>query len=367
MAKKDTENKKNSSTSGSKPKQNSHSFYWRATGVTAIALGIILLLLLAGFAFKVLLFVLSGILVACFFRGIAGWIHHETGVPKKWSLIVTVIGAAVIFAIVYMLLAPKVAGQVDQISQKLPSSIANAEQYLQQHWWGKKLISLIPENPQQTLANSSGWASETFGLVSSTFGIFADLYIIVLLGIFFMVNPAPYVNGIVHLVPQKNQSRAREIINEVYITLQRWLTGKLLSMLVVAVLTGIGLAILGVPLPLTLALLAGLLAFIPNFGPIFALIPAVLLGFLQGPAIALYVVILYMGVQAVESNVITPFIQREMVHLPLAMIIIAQVILGILVGGLGLILATPIVAAVIVLIRMIYIEDILNQQIAKKM
>lgn len=338
-------------------------FYWRIAGIVGISILFILLILLAGYVFKVLLFVLSGILVACFFRGIAGWIHDKTGLSKNWSLAAAVLGLLVIFTVTYLFLAPKVGEQVNQIAEKLPSSLESAEQSLSRYWWGQKLTTLIPENPQEALSESSGWASQTFGLVSSTFGIFADLYIVVLLGIFFMVNPSPYVNGIVHMMPESKEKRAREVIQKVYTTLQRWLTGKLLSMLIVAVFTWVGLLLLGVPLPLTLALFAGLLAFIPNFGPIIALIPAVLLGFLEGPTTALYVVILYMGVQVVESNLITPFIQREMVHLPLAMIIIAQVTLGILVGGLGLILATPIVAVLMVFVQMIYIEDMLEKKI----
>jgi predicted PurR-regulated permease PerM len=104
------------------------------------------------------------------------------------------------------------------------------------------------------------------------------------------------------------------------------------------------------------------MAFIPNFGPIIALIPALLVAMTQSPTTALYVLILYMAVQVIESNLITPFIQREMVALPLAVIIVAQVVLGILVGGLGLILATPIVAIAMVLVRMLYIQDVLARR-----
>ncbi len=281
----------------------------------------------------------------------------------NWALLSGVAGFFIIVTFINIFLAPSIMEQAVQITEKLPSSIEYAEQYLSSYWWGEKLVNLIPEDPQNFLEEHSGWASQTFGLVSSTFGILADLYIVVLIGIFMMVNPSPYVNGLVHLVPASAQERAREVIGNIYTVLQRWLTGKLMSMLIVAVLTWLGLMLLGVPLPLTLGLLAGTLAFIPNFGPLIALIPAVLLGFLDGPATALYVVILYMIIQVVESNFITPFIQREMVHLPLAMIIIAQVVLGILVGGLGLILATPIVAVIIVLVKMLYVEDMLGQSV----
>jgi predicted PurR-regulated permease PerM len=133
-------------------------------------------------------------------------------------------------------------------------------------------------------------------------------------------------------------------------------------MLIVTILTAIGLYAMGMPLVLFLSVFAGVMAFIPNFGPIIALIPALLVAMTQSPTTALYVLILYMAVQVIESNLITPFIQREMVALPLAVIIVAQVVLGILVGGLGLILATPIVAIAMVLVRMLYIQDVLARR-----
>ncbi len=117
---------------------------------------------------------------------------------------------------------------------------------------------------------------------------------------------------------------------------------------------------------LALGIIAGLLSFIPNFGPIIALLPAVLIAFTQGPNTALYITLLYMGVQAVESNLITPLVQKKMVYLPPAMIIISQVLLGILVGGLGLILATPLIAILMVLIQMLYVEDVLGDSVQEK-
>jgi predicted PurR-regulated permease PerM len=110
------------------------------------------------------------------------------------------------------------------------------------------------------------------------------------------------------------------------------------------VLTWLGLTLLGVPLALILAVLAGLLAFIPNIGPVIAAVPAVLLSLLEGPQMALYVALLYIGVQTVESYLITPFIQRRTVSLPPALTIAAQFLLGMQAGGFGLFVATPLAA-----------------------
>ena len=134
-------------------------------------------------------------------------------------------------------------------------------------------------------------------------------------------------------------------------------------MIIIGVLTAVGLWLLGVPLALTLGLLAALLTFIPNIGPILAVVPAALLALLQSPTRALYVVLLYLGIQTVESYLLTPLMQKRTVSLPPALTIFAQVLMGILVGRIGLVLATPLTAALFVLVKMLYVEDILGDSI----
>jgi predicted PurR-regulated permease PerM len=148
--------------------------------------------------------------------------------------------------------------------------------------------------------------------------------------------------------------------------LRRWLLGRLLSMAVVGVMTWIGLALLGIRLALSLAVLAATLAFVPYIGPVLALLPAALLGLLQGPAMAGYVVALYLGVQLVESYLITPLIQRSTVALPPGLILATQVLMGALTGGLGVVLATPMLAALVVLTNRVYVEGVLGDTSARQ-
>jgi predicted PurR-regulated permease PerM len=122
------------------------------------------------------------------------------------------------------------------------------------------------------------------------------------------------------------------------------------------VLTAIGLAILGIPMWLALALIAGILNFIPNFGPLIAMIPAVLVSFMQGPVMAMSVAGLYILVQVAESNFITPMVQRKMIHTPPALIIIAQLLISPLTGAWGLVLATPLMVILMVLVKELYLK-----------
>jgi predicted PurR-regulated permease PerM len=128
-------------------------------------------------------------------------------------------------------------------------------------------------------------------------------------------------------------------------------------MFVVFVLTSIGLVIIGVPMWTALALIAGILNFIPNFGPLIALLPAVLVAFMQGPSTAFWVIALYMFVQVTESNFITPMVQKKLVSIPPALIIIAQLLIAPLTNAWGLVLATPLMLIVIVLIKELYIKQ----------
>ena len=167
------------------------------------------------------------------------------------------------------------------------------------------------------------------------------MLLIFFIGLFLGIQPRLYIDGIVKLVTLSKRDRAREILGEIGAGLKWWLAGKLVAMVCVGGLTFLGLRLLGIGMALTLAVLAALLTFIPNFGPIIAAVPAVLIGLLEGPATALWIVGLYVAIQTVESYVITPLIQQQAVSLPPALTITSQLVMAVFVGGLGLALATP--------------------------
>jgi predicted PurR-regulated permease PerM len=134
-------------------------------------------------------------------------------------------------------------------------------------------------------------------------------------------------------------------------------------MLGIAIATWIGLLVLGIPLALALAVLAGLLTFIPNFGPVIAAVPAMLLALLEGPTQVLYVGILYLGLQTVESYTLEPYVMRKADDLAPALVIAWQLFLGVTLGTLGLIFATPLLVVVTVLVQRFYIEDVLGDRL----
>jgi predicted PurR-regulated permease PerM len=146
-------------------------------------------------------------------------------------------------------------------------------------------------------------------------------------------------------------------------TLRRWLLGRFLLMISNGIITSVGLWIMGIPLALTLGIIAGLLNFIPNLGPIIASIPAILIALLQSPADALKVAIFYLAVQAVDGYLFTPLVQKWTVSLPPAITILSQVLLGILTGTLGVLLATPLAATAVVVIKVTYLHYYLREKV----
>lgn len=194
------------------------------------------------------------------------------------------------------------------------------------------------------------------GFFNSTLGFFGDIYVVLFIGVFFTATPDVYKKGMVKLLPARARDEGRRIIDLIAGNLRSWLKGMLFSMFVVFVLTSIGLLSLGIDLWLILALIAGLLSFIPNFGPVISLIPAALVALSQSPITALWVILLYGLVQLIESNFITPLVQQELIKTPPALIIISQVFAGIWLGAWGVILATPILVIVMVATEELYIR-----------
>ncbi|MCB8988775.1 MAG: AI-2E family transporter [Ardenticatenaceae bacterium] len=207
--------------------------------------------------------------------------------------------------------------------------------------------------------------SRVSGVFSRTFGLFLNAVVILFIGLYLAFEPDKYVNGFIKLLPQASRRRAGVVLDEVAYTLRWWLVGRFASMTVIGVLSVIGLLLLGIPLAFILGVVAGLLTFIPIIGPALALIPATLVAFTVSPQKALYVFLLYMGIQVLESYFITPIIQRKAVALPPVLLIMSQVVLGLFLGLTGIAVAAPFAALLLVLTKMLYVQDVLGDDSTK--
>lgn len=320
---------------------------WITTGI--IALFVILIFILKA-AFDVLLMVFAGSLISIYFHGLADLIQRKSKWRRFWCMALSTISTFVVIGLLFWFLGAKLSRQAGEMTKEIPNLIQTLEGKLNGSSIGRKILYYFSGNNSQKLMNSFQQIFRT------SFGVIGDLYIIVFIGIFFTVNPSMYKNGIIKLIPRNGKGDAKRLLDRLSISLKNWLKGMMLAMVFVCVLSLTGLTIIGVPMALALAVMAGLLNFIPNFGPLIAMIPAVLIGLTIDTNTGIIIACLYLVIQAVESNIVTPMIQKEMVDIPPAMIIISQVLIGTLTGGLGIILATPLLVVVITTVDELYVK-----------
>jgi predicted PurR-regulated permease PerM len=190
-----------------------------------------------------------------------------------------------------------------------------------------------------------------------------SVVVIVVIGLYTATEPEVYTDGLIRLVPVEGRKRAREVLDALGSTLRWWLFGRVVSMSVVGVLTTVGLWLMAVPLALALGLVTALLTFIPNIGPVLSVVPALLLVLTQNPARALYVLLLYLGIHTLDGYLLAPLVQERTLLLPPVLTIVGQMLLGVLLGGPGVVLAAPLTAVLFVLVRMLYVEDKLGESI----
>jgi len=342
---------------------STRTFTHRMLIAVAVVCLAVLALVAIYFTFDILLLVFAAALLAIFLRGLADILRRWIPIGEGWLVLLVALLLIAIIAGAVTLLAPSVAEQVRVLRIEIPKSAVQAGEFLSRYTWGQTLLAQLP-NADDVMAkiDASSMLTRVGGFFSSTLGAVGNIFITILLAIYLASEPRFYSEGLTRFFPVSKRKRAAEVLNAIYNTLRWWLLGKAGSMIFIGLLTWIGLSIMGVPLALTLGLIAGLLSFIPNFGPIISAIPALLLAFIDSPISAVYVLGLYVGVQLIESNVVTPIIERETVELAPALTIVFQIALGAMIGGLGLVLATPLLAVVVVVVKLVYFEDVLGDR-----
>lgn len=336
------------------PEQNDmkhHYSFSRKVWIAGLIFALITIILLIFEAtFSIVMLVLAGALIACYFRGISEFLKLKFHLSSTLSMIISVFGSFLIFSGIMYLIGATIYSQTIALKEALPELTVSVKNFLQQSTIGKDIMAWVNE-----ITSSDEFSMFISKFFATTLGSIANIYIIILVGIFFTISPSLYVNGITELVPPAHRDRAKEIINHLGKSLKKWLAGKFIAMLAVFILTAIGLLILGVKLWLTLSILAGLLNFIPNFGPLISAVPALLVGFSQDVHLAIIIGVMYLAIQLFESSFITPKAQFHLINIPPALIILAQIFMGALTGFVGVIFATPLMLIVIILVQELYI------------
>ena len=317
---------------------------------TALLAGVILFVWYAAYA---LLVIFAGILLAIFLNALSQTLRSIVPVSVTAARILVIVLLLGLTVAGIWLLSPRIAQQSVALYENLPQAFASLADRFQNTEIKNQLTKIIPQLHEV----AGGVLAPASWLVSTSVGLIAKLVIILFVGLYLTFDPQRYTRGLLLLVPGDQRGQAKDILDSIAATLRRWTLGRMLLMLVNATLTSIGLWLLDIPFALTLGLIAGILNFVPNLGPIIAGIPAILIGLMQSPSQALYVAGLYLALQTVDGYVFTPLVQQQAVNLPPALTIAAQLFMGVLLGVWGVVLATPLVAASIILIDKLYVEE----------
>jgi predicted PurR-regulated permease PerM len=307
---------------------------------SAAAAGTALVIWLLG---DVLLVVFAAALLALGLRGLAERMARASGISVGAAFAVVVVTLVAVLGLGAWLAGPRLASEASQLQDQMLRQMAALRSWLDVSPWARWLSQQLPADlggtgqPANLVPRISGTIA---GALWSAIGLLGTVVLVIAAALYFAAAPAPYVNGPLHLVAQRYRLRTRQVIATVAGTLQSWLAGQLLDMCVVGVAIGGGLGLLGVPLPFILGATAALLNFVPYIGALS-----------QSPQQALLVGALFLVVQTLEGNILSPLIQRQAVHLPPAATLLAQTALGALFGVPGIIFATPAAAAILAALR----------------
>jgi predicted PurR-regulated permease PerM len=221
------------------------------------------------------------------------------------------------------------------------------------------------ETLRGSLGRQMGGASRfLFPFVTHTIAVFGGMMLIIFMSIYIAADPGLYHRGMMALFPHRMRERAGEVLSAMALVLRRWLVTQLIAMLVIGSVTTILLLILRVKAAFALGVIAGLLEFIPTVGPILSAIPAIAMGFLDSPEKALTVAIAYIGIQFLENHILIPLLMKGGVDVPPVLTILSQALFTLLFGFLGLMVAVPLLAAVMVAVKMLYVERVVGDQMA---
>lgn len=318
-------------------------------------------LLICWYAIHVLLLIFAAVVMGNLFEGLAEQVEKRTPFGYRASFALVLLVLTTLLALMVWIFAVRIADQAERLAEQLPEAARSLLEPLERYDWTRRLLE-EPPGPEEIVRDQPGMIMTATGVVSSTFAAVTAAGVVLILGIFIGVNPLLYRGGILKLTPPRLRERADEILSRLGYTLRWWLVAHFASMAVVGTLTGIGLALIGIPLAFILGVIAALLAFVPNIGPVVSVIPAAVLALAQSPRQALYVILLYVAVQLLESNFITPIFELKAVSLPPALTLSVQILLGTATGILGVLVASPLCASAMVLVRAIYIEETLGDR-----
>ena len=364
---------------------------------------------IVGLAVALLLLWRTRTLVLTIFLGVLFALAVSSGVDRlqRWKVPRGIAAPLIVFAFVGLVgafgswIGPTVREQTTELRTKLPEALEKLEQWVHSRGGGviatiiglgeevsppppavagdsalgaQDDTALVPRTADSTKSVAPGPTTKKTGpsslrdrlvaqiggagryflhLLGSTLAVVSGIVLVIFLAIYLAIDPSVYRRGLVHLVPERARGRTEEILAAIAMTLRKWLVTQLIAMVVIGAVTTVVLMVLKVRAAVPLGILAGLLEFVPTLGPILSSLPAIAMGFVDSPEKALAVAIAYVGIQFIENHLLIPILMREGLDLPPALTIVMQALMAIVFGVLGLLVAVPMLAAIMIATRIV--------------
>lgn len=353
---------------------------------------------IVGMAVVLLLLWKTRALVLTAFLGVLFALAVSAGVDRlaQWRIPRGLAAPLIVFSFVGILgvfgnwIGPTVREQTTELKTKLPEALGKLEAWVMSRGGGviatiagvgtdttaasaaarpssNDTITVVQREPgaseavpglrDRIIAQLGGVTRYFLPVITSTLHIVAGIVLVLFLAIYLAIEPGIYRRGMVALFPVRARSRVNTVLSAIATTLRRWLVTQLIAMTVIGVVTTIVLLALNVRAAIPLGILAGLLEFVPTLGPIISAIPAIAMGFVDSPEKALAVTIAYIGIQFLENHLLIPILMKEGIDLPPALTILAQAVMAIVFGVLGLLVAVPLLATVMIASRVVRAEE----------
>lgn len=379
-----------------------------ALKVAAIVIGVIVALRFLWIAHAIFIVTFLGVLLGLAMERAVDWLEKIRIKRGLGAALVLLAGIGLMVGI-GALIGPSLRDQTKQLSKELPKAMESVDRWVSQ----TPVKSLMqPQSPQQQQSSQQqqpqqqqqqpqeqqqqkpqaqpkepakpgqeqeqqqgalssqlgrelrGATKFLFPIVSSIFGAIGGLVLVLFLAMYIAADPGLYREGMLHLVPHRQRDRARELLSTLRDTLRQWLIARLMAMVIIGLVTGGGLALIGVKGAAALGVLAGLLEFVPFFGPIVSAVPAIAVALIDSPQKALWVVLLYLGVQQLEGNVVTPLLLESRLDIPPVLTVVVVAALGVVFGVIGMLIAEPLLAAALVTTKMLYVQDVVGDEVS---
>jgi len=329
----------------------------------------VLLLWIAGKVSHVLLLLFLGIMISQYLLALSGVLHRRLRIPEGWSLAAAVLVSLGGLGLLIWALVPPVIAQTQELVRVLPTYITGWESAID------RLAARVPALASVYTPGQHKLILAVYNQVSGQFGnvvpkvigmveVAISLFSVFVMGLYLALHPALYREWLIALFPPIHRDLVRDILTECGQSLRAYIVGLLLTMTFLGTLTAIGLSVLHVPYALTFGVFTGIATIIPFFGTLVATaLPALfVITAPDGGSRALWVVVVGIAVHLIEGNIVSPHIISKQVDLPPVLTIVWVLIIGTLLGPLGLLVAVPALAVIMVVVRRILLTRVYEGQ-----